>query len=102
MIGKEPTIHDIVLEDLKELVQPIDLHCNEEILEEQELEEEEEPAPARTPYKVIVYCGGNCGTKLRIFLLSTIYGIRLFEDLLLNELALLCPPCRDKIRHGGG
>nr|UJP71353.1 E7 protein [human papillomavirus 115] len=100
MIGKEATIHDIVLEDLSELVQPIDLHCNEELPDEQE--EEEELAPDRTPFKVIVYCGGSCGTKLRIFLLSTTYGIRLLEDLLLNELALLCPQCRDRIRHGGG
>ncbi|ADQ39300.1 E7 [Macaca fascicularis papillomavirus 2] len=93
MIGKEPTIRDIVLE-LEDAVQPIDLHCNEEVLEEQ-VEEE----PEKNPFKVLVSCGGGCGSKLRLFVTATAYGIRTFQHVLLSELSILCPECRETTRE---
>lgn len=92
MIGKEVTIPDIVLE-LQEYVQPTDLHCDEELTEEEAAEEE----PCYTPFKIIVACG--CGAKLRLFVLATDKGIRTQQSLLLGEVQLLCPECRDKLRN---
>ncbi|AAO15008.1 E7 [Human papillomavirus type 92] len=89
MIGKQATIPDIVL-DLQDLVQPIDLHCDEDLSENQE----EEPAPQRIDYKIVSSCGG-CGIKLRIFASCTQFGIRTLQDLLLEEIALLCPDCKN-------
>lgn len=90
MIGKQATIPEIVL-DLQELVQPIDLHCDEELSENQL---EEEPTPQRIDYKIVSSCGG-CGTKLRIFASCTQFGIRTLQDLLLEEVALLCSNCKN-------
>lgn len=89
MIGKQATIPEIVLE-LQDLVQPIDLHCDEEL----DNQVEEEPAPQRIDYKIVSSCGG-CGIKLRIFATCTEFGIRSLQDLLLDEIALLCPDCKN-------
>lgn len=94
MIGKEATIPDIVLE-LQQLVQPTDLHCYEELSEE-ETETEEEPR--RIPYKIVAPCC-FCGSKLRLIVLATHAGIRSQEELLLGEVQLVCPNCREKLRH---
>lgn len=90
MIGKQATIPDI---ELQELVQPTDLYCNEELSEEEATEEE----PSVTPFKIIVACG--CGAKLRLYVLATEDGIRQQQQLLLGDVQLLCPDCRDKIRN---
>lgn len=93
MIGKEATIPDIVLE-LQQLVQPTaDLHCYEELSEE-ETEEE----PRRIPYKIVAPCC-VCGSKLRLIVFATQVGIRAQENLLLGEVQLVCPNCREKLRH---
>lgn len=94
MIGKQATIPDIVLE-LQELVQPIDLYCHEESLETEEATEEE---LCYIPYKIVAPCV-TCGAKLRLYLLATDHGIRTQQDLLLREVQLLCPVCREKIRN---
>lgn len=92
MIGKQATIPDVVLE-LQELVQPTDLHCYEELTEETPEEEQ-----CLTPYKITVAC--SCGTRLRLFVLATDSGIRAQQELLLTEVQLVCPECREKLRHG--
>ncbi|ANG08946.1 E7 [Human papillomavirus type 185] len=97
MIGKQATIPDIELE-LQDLVLPIDLHCDEELSEEQSenLSEssEAEVEPQRTLFKIVVPCGG-CDSRLKIYVWATQFGIRCIEDLLLSELSLLCPGCRN-------
>ena len=97
MIGKQATIPDIKLE-LQDLVLPIDLHCDEELTEEQSenLSEstEAEVEPRRTLYKIVVPCGG-CDSRLKFYVSATQFGIRSLEDLLLEELSLLCPTCRN-------
>ena len=99
MIGKQATLCDIVLE---ELVLPIDLHCHEELPElPEELEESVvEEEPEYTPYKIVVKCGG-CDAKLKLYVLATDTSIRDFQSLLLGELKLVCPSCREEIRNGG-
>lgn len=92
MIGKEATIPDIELE-LQQLVQPTDLHCYEELSEE-ETEEE----PRRIPYKIVAPCC-FCDSKLRLVVLATHAGIRSQEELLLGEVQLVCANCREKLRH---
>ena len=94
MIGKQATLRDIVLE---ELVQPIDLHCHEELEEVEEAVVEEEPE--YTPYKIIVFCGG-CDTKLKLYVLATDFGIRSFQASLLENVKLVCPTCREDIHNG--
>ena len=95
MIGNQVTIQDIVLE-LEPY--PIDLFCEEEELPtEQDTSEEE---PEKVPFKVVAPCG-CCGARLRLFLCATNLGIHTFETLLLEELSLLCPTCRESIQHGG-
>ena len=98
MIGKQATLCDIVLE---ELVLPIDLHCHEELPELPEESEESvvEEEPEYTPYKIVVYCGG-CDTKLKLYILATLSGIRDFQTSLLGPVKLLCPTCREEIRNG--
>lgn len=98
MIGKEVTIPDIVLEELQELAQPIDLHCYEELPDATSEESEEEPE--RIPYKIVVPCCG-CPVKLRLYVFATHFGIRALQDLLLQEVQLICPQCRETIRNGG-
>ncbi|AAA79409.1 transforming protein E7 [Human papillomavirus 23] len=95
MIGKQATLRDIVLE---ELVQPIDLHCHEELTEEVE-EAVVEEEPEYTPYKIIVVCGG-CETQLKLYVLATDFGIRSFQASLLENVKLVCPACREDIRNG--
>lgn len=93
MIGKEATIPEIVLE-LQDLVQPTaDLHCYEELSEEET--EEERP---HIPYKIVAPCC-FCGSKLRLIVVATALGIRSQEELLLGEVQLVCPNCRGKLRH---
>jgi hypothetical protein len=96
MIGKEVTIPDIELE-LQDLVQPIDLHCDEVLPEESENLSESSQAevePERILFKIVAPCGG-CETRLKIYIASTRFGIRCLEELLLSELSLLCPVCRN-------
>ena len=99
MIGKEVTLQDIVLElnELQPEVQPVDLFCEEELPTEQDTAEEE---PEKVPFKVVAPCG-CCGARLRLFLFATNLGIHTFETLLLEEVSLLCPTCRESIQHGG-
>lgn len=101
MIGKEVTIPDIVLE-LQELVQPIDLHCYEDLQELPDVpsEDSEEEQVERIPYKIVAPCGG-CGARLRLFVIATFFGIRTQQELLIQEVQLVCPQCREVIRNGG-
>lgn len=96
MIGKQATIPDVVL-DLQEFVQPIDLYCDEELpdLPEEAPEEEQQ---SYTPYKIVAPCV-TCGAKLRLFVYATEFGIRTQQNLLIQEVQLLCPVCRDSIRN---
>lgn len=94
MRGNQVTLKDIVLERSEP---PVDLYCEEELPTEQDTAEEE---PEKVPFKVVAPCG-CCGARLRLFLCATNLGIHTFETLLLEEVSLLCPTCRESIQHGG-
>ena len=96
MIGNQVTIQDIVLE-LEPY--PIDLFCEEEELPtEQDIDAEEESQ--KIPYKVVAPCG-CCDSRLRLYIFATNLGIRTFQSLLLEDINLLCPTCRQRIQYGG-
>lgn len=96
MIGKESTIKDIEL-NLNDLVLPSNLLCEEESLSP-DCEAEEEQSV--TTYKVDSHCY-ICGTGVRVCVAATTPAIRLFEELLVGGLTLLCPRCsRGHFHHG--
>nr|AYA94567.1 MAG: E7 protein [Human papillomavirus] len=94
MIGKEPTVNDIEL-DLRALVLPDNLLCNESLSPDTEGQEEE-----HVPYRVDTCCN-SCGAGVRLCVFSTSTAIRTLEQLLLSELNLFCPPCaKNLFQHG--
>ena len=89
MIGTTPTIKDIVL--LEAPPCPLSLHCNETLEEEIEVEVEAEP-PALQPYRVDVPCG-VCSRPLKLVILSDPSGVRTLQQLLCDNLSLVCGAC---------
>ncbi|ALP46952.1 E7 protein [Pudu puda papillomavirus 1] len=81
MLGTHCTLPDIVLE---ELPCPVDLQCHEK------LEEEEEQGDL---FKVQTGCG-LCHRKLKVVVkASCTQTLRLLQQLLLEDLDFICPPC---------
>ena len=95
MMGHKPTMQDISLENIEELVLPLALLC-EESLSPDDIPEEE----PLSPYRVDSYCYScNCG--VRLFVVATLGNIHLFQDLLLGDFSILCPRCsRDQVHYG--
>nr|WJJ59261.1 MAG: E7 protein [Hydrurga leptonyx papillomavirus 2] len=87
MIGKEPSLKDIVLE---EVPCPVDLRCYEEVEEAER--ERVDPDQNVQPYNVLLTCG-HCDHPVRIVVLATHKQIRDLQRLLLEGLALTCPIC---------
>lgn len=94
-MGQKPTLQDISLENVEELVLPSALLC-EESLSPDDIPEEE----PLSPYRVDSFCHScNCG--VRLFVVATIENIRLFQELLIGEFSILCPRCsRDQVQYG--
>ena len=94
MRGETPTIGDIVLE---ELVMPINLLCNEpsESLSP-DCEGEEEQLD---PYRIDSTCF-NCGRRIKIVVVCSSSGIRSLEQLLLEEVSLICAACARSLQDG--
>lgn len=92
MHGTVPDIKDIVLEDVNELILPVNLLSDEDLSAEAELDS------AHVPYQIIAYC--LCGSRLKFSVAASPEGIRRFEQLLLGELLLLCTGCSNRFRHG--
>ncbi|AOP12496.1 E7 [Canis familiaris papillomavirus 19] len=87
MHGAEPSIKDINLE-LHDLVLPANL-LSSEVLEAEE--EESEPEPGR--YRVVTCCN-LCHSPLRLFIEAADERlVRLFHQLLLDGLGILCVAC---------
>ena len=94
MRGDRPTLGDIILE---ELIMPINLLCDEasESLsfdcegEEEQLE----------PYRIECTCF-NCGIRIRFCVVCSRGGIGAFEQLLTEEINLICATCARNLQHG--
>lgn len=98
MIGKEPCVGDIEL-DLSELVLPDNLLC-EETAESLSPDCEPEEEHIGSAYKVDTNCY-FCGRGIRLCVAASAPAIRLFEELLLGGLSLICPHCaRGSLQHG--
>ncbi|QUP08143.1 E7 [Martes foina papillomavirus 1] len=98
MIGKEPTLKDICLEELPSAAD--ELWCDEELPPE---EAEPQPRPTPVPYRVHVTCG-HCGRGLRLVVLTTRDGIRYLQYLLTYCMSICCPGCAERrqyYHHGG-
>lgn len=94
MRGNAPSIKDIVLTSA-DLVEPVDLYCNESLSPDSVPEEEEE----LVGYSIETVC--NCYTNVRLVVRATRAAIRTLEALLLQELEIVCPVCARRIlRHG--
>ncbi|APR72338.1 E7 [Bos taurus papillomavirus 23] len=87
MKGQDVTLQGIAVE-LKEVVSPINLACDEEI----ETEEVDGPAP----YAVEAVCY-VCEQPLRLALVADSEGILQFHHLLLENLNLLCASCSREV-----
>lgn len=95
MRGNAPTIQGVHL-DLHELVLPYNLLSGEEILSSDDEVEEETPEP----YRVATTCG-ICHNRVRIFVLADEPSIRHLQQLLLENLRLVCVSCaRTANSHG--
>nr|AYA94412.1 MAG: E7 protein [Human papillomavirus] len=95
MIGNHPDIKDIEL-DLQALVLPANLVAEESLSPDSEADEEEE----QQPYRVDTCCR-SCGTGVRLCVISTQLAIRTLQQILVQELSLVCPGCsRTIFQHG--
>lgn len=89
MIGNRPTLKDIILEDVADLV---DLTCQETLSQEAE--------QPMYPYKIAGLCA-TCEKRLCLYVGTTQTGIRKLQELLLDELKILCGPCgRNTFQYG--
>uniref|UniRef100_A0AAU7E331 Protein E7 n=1 Tax=Mops bat papillomavirus TaxID=3141892 RepID=A0AAU7E331_9PAPI len=88
MIGKAPTLRDIVLQEQPE---PVSLICHERLDEEE---------PIARPYKITLCCC-YCPRMLRIAVRSTPGGILTLEDLLLRHIEFACTRCAKEQRSYG-
>lgn len=95
MIGNSPDIKDIEL-DLHALVLPANLISEESLSPDSEAEEEEE----HSPYRVDTCCKA-CGAGVRVCVFATEIAIRTLQQLLTQELSLVCPGCSRNLFHHG-
>ena len=96
MMGQQPTIQDIELQEtLENLVMPSALLCEESLSPDDTPEEE-----SLSPYWVDCRCY-SCDNLVRLCVAATTGAIHLLQQLLFNDLSLLCPVCsRITVRHG--
>lgn len=81
------TLQGIALE-FENAVSPINLNCDEEI----ETEEVESP----NPFEITAYCY-VCEHKLRLAVVTSVDGIHQLQQLLCDNLSLLCAPCSREV-----
>nr|AYA93477.1 MAG: E7 protein [Human papillomavirus] len=96
MMGEKPTLKDIILEEqLTDLVMPAHLLCEESLSPDDTPEEE-----SLSPYQVDSLCKA-CNKRVRLFVVATPGAIYLLEQLLFNNLSIVCPVCsRSNLHHG--
>lgn len=96
MIGPALRSGDIEL-DLEALVLPENLLSNESLSPDTEGQAEE---VEQAPYTIDSTCQ-SCGARVRICVVATRRAILCLQELLTEELLLLCPSCaRSAVRHG--
>ena len=91
MRGEKATIPDI---ELEELVLPSSLLSDESLSPDETPEEVE-----LSHYRIDSVCV-NCTANMRLCVRASVTAIRLFHQLLLLDLHLLCPGCSRNSRNG--
>lgn len=94
MRGSAPTLKDIVLQSA-DLVEPVNLYCDEDLSQDSVPDEEEE----LVPYSIDTTC--ECEVKVRLVVKATRAAIRTLEQLLYQELQIVCPVCSRRIIRNG-
>ncbi|ATQ38346.1 E7 [Gammapapillomavirus 11] len=96
MMGEKPTLKDIVLEEqLADMVMPANLLCEESLSPDDTPEEE-----SLSPYQVDSLCKA-CNKRVRLFVVATAGAIFVLEQLLFQNLSIVCPVCsRSNLHHG--
>lgn len=93
MHGHTPTIKDIILTETPDVV---DLHCDEQLLDSSEEEDNghcDQPAePAQLAHRVLTECG-LCGRPVRLVVLCDAGGLRQLQQLIVDVVAIVCPGC---------
>ena len=87
------SLPEIILQEAPEVQ---DLHCYEEIIDE---EEEEQEIVYVEPYEVQVTCG-LCEERIVFFVAGTRDSVRRLQVLLLDDLRILCRRCAFNSNHG--
>lgn len=93
MIGKAPTLADIVLSEIPDVV---DLTCNETMPSEEELDQINDRGVGRRTreqvFVILTQCG-RCEADIRLCIECFPESTLLLESLLLRDLQILCPDC---------
>ncbi|ATQ38078.1 E7 [Alphapapillomavirus 3] len=96
MHGQVATIKDIVLEEVPDVV---DLHCNEQVLDSSESEEEDDRDSVQQPveqaqqaYRVVTTCG-SCWCPVRLVVQCGDADLKVLQQLLEDNVSLVCPRC---------
>nr|P08350.2 RecName: Full=Protein E7 [Bos taurus papillomavirus 4] len=87
MKGQNVTLQDIAIE-LEDTISPINLHCEEEI----ETEEVDTP----NPFAITATCYA-CEQVLRLAVVTSTEGIHQLQQLLFDNLFLLCAACSKQV-----
>nr|UXX42010.1 MAG: E7 [Gammapapillomavirus sp.] len=95
MRGEVATIPDI---ELEELVLPSNLVSDESLSPDDEIIEER--SETHCHYRIDTICH-SCERPVRCCVSASNTGIRLLQQLLLEELSLLCPGCSRHFRGNG-
>lgn len=95
MRGERPTMQDIALGPLEDLVLPANLLSDEDSLSLDEIPEEE----PKVLYKIDGACG-LCETRIRLVVGATQRGIRDLQSVLLTEVDFICTTCAKANQHG--
>lgn len=103
MIGPKPTLRDIVLTEVPDV---IDLTCNEEMPSEEEFNQVDQGSVSqlregqrRSEDQVFVietFCG-RCEQHIRVCIECQTSTTLALETLLLKDLQILCPDCYKQI-----
>lgn len=95
MRGQTPTLKDIILTDIPDVVS---LYCDEQLLDSSEEEDNgdclrDQPAkPAQLAYRVVTECG-LCSRPVRLAVLCGVEDLRKLQQLMVEAVAIVCPGC---------
>lgn len=95
MHGQTPTIKDIIISEIPDVV---NLHCDEQLLDSSEEEDNrdcvrDQPAePAQLAHRVLTECG-LCRRPVRLVVLCGAGDLRQLQQLMVNAVAIVCPGC---------